>query len=347
MSLSRLVFAPYESERDSEVHELFYEYPHKNFQLKFMGIAKEKMAEYLASTLARPDIQGIGLRDEGRMVGLVALQALPWMSEHFGLRMYAVPHLLARSDGPLVHARLLRYLIEERPDVDFLDCRVAVDDVHSAHALEICGFRYVGTEIYMGQLLEGLSPPKSHSEFEIGACTERERAQVLDIVTETHVHNRFVYDPFIPTSAANSLYRRLVAMCFEQEQFTVLVARSRNEVHGFIIAKLTPAFSSAVGMACGSLDFIGVRPKSRLRGLGIHLNRWALYHMALKGAQYVAVRTLASNYGAVSTCHRTDFRVTSSSLHFHRWIHRPTRGAAVSSHGQSPLGGMLTYAAAG
>ncbi|MFZ5864348.1 MAG: hypothetical protein ACOYXY_00555, partial [Thermodesulfobacteriota bacterium] len=95
MSLSRLVFAPYESERDSEVHELFYEYPHKNFQLKYMGVSKENMAAYLGSTLMRSDTRGICLRDEGRMVGLVALQSLPWMSEHFGLRMYAVPHLLA------------------------------------------------------------------------------------------------------------------------------------------------------------------------------------------------------------------------------------------------------------
>ncbi|MFZ5865542.1 MAG: GNAT family N-acetyltransferase, partial [Thermodesulfobacteriota bacterium] len=239
------------------------------------------------------------------------------------------------------------YVVEERPDVDFLDCRIAVDDVHSAHALEICGFRYVGTEIYMGQKLDGLSPPESHPEFEIGPCTRSERTQVLDIVTETHVHNRFVYDPFIPPSAANSLYRRLVSNCFEQEQFTVLVARSRNNVHGFIIAKLTPSFSSTVGMTCGSLDFIGVRPKSRLRGLGIHLNKWALHDMALKGARYVAVRTLASNYAAVGTCYRTGFRVTSSSLHFHRWVHRPARGASTTSYTQTPLGGMLTYAAAG
>ncbi len=334
MSMSHLVFAPYDPQRDREVLQLFTDYRPKDFQLRSMKVSKERMARYLQETLTRPETQSICLRDEGRTVGLIALQSLPWMSNHFGLRMHAVPHLLARSREPLVHARLLRYVIEELPDVDFLDCRVAVDDVHAAHALEICGFRYVGTETYMGQELKPTARPEPHPEFIIEPCAPHQRNEVLQIVRETHVHNRFVYDPVIPRSVSRSLYHRLVANCFDQDQFRVLVARSENEVMGFIVSKINSAFNRVVGRACGSLDFIGVRPHTRSRGLGAALNRHALHDMAAQGASFAAVRTLASNYAAMGTCYKTGFKVTSTSLHFHRWVRRPAR--SVEPEGTHP-----------
>lgn len=333
MSLSRLVMAPYDPGKDWEVGQLFHEYTHKDYQLKVMGISKGEMAAYLSRTLVQPNTESICLRDEGRLVGLLALRALPWMSDHFGLRMYGVPHLLARCEGPLVHGRLLRYVIEELADVDFLDCRVAVDDVYAAHALEVCGFRYVGTETYLGQFVQSHEAPAPHPDFHIGPCEPRERDQVLEIAANTHLHNRFVYDPIISTAAAKSLYRRLVDNCFEQEQFNVLVARKGKTVEGFIISKLNPNFSEVIGKKYGSLDFIGVRPETRSRGLGGALNLWAMYYLAQEGANYVAVRTLASNYPALGTCYKTGFRVTSTSLHFHRWIQRPARAARLMPPG--------------
>ncbi|MEJ2715617.1 MAG: GNAT family N-acetyltransferase [Deltaproteobacteria bacterium] len=345
MSMSRLVFAPYDPKRDGEVRKLFTEYSHKDHQLRAVGVTKKRMVDYLEKTLAKPNMQSICLRDEGELVGLIALQSLPWMSEHFGLRMYAVPHLLAGSGGPLVRARLLRYVIEELPDVDFLDCRVAVDDVYSAHALEICGFRYVGAEIYLGQMLEGQGPPAPHPDFSIDVCTGGDPEQVVEIATDTHVHNRFVYDPIIREDAAKSLYRRLVTNCFDQDQFDVLVGRSDGIVQGFIISKISPSFSEVVGKTCGSLDFIGVRPSTRNRGLGAALNRWALHSMARKGAVFAAVRTLASNYAALANCYGTGFKVTSTSLHFHRWIHRPARSTRAVNPSHSA--GVTQWAPAG
>ena len=323
MSMNHLTFAPYESHRDSDVAQLFNDYNHKDHQLKVIGVSKERMVKYLEKSLSKSNMQSICLREKGRLVGLITLQWLPWMSEHFGLRMFAVPHLLARSSGPLVHARLLRYVIEELQDVDFLDCRVAIDDIYLAHALEICDFRYVGTEIYMGQVLKSTCPPESHRDYEIRLCTPQERGEVVQIAGETHVHNRFVHDPIIHENTTKSLYKRLVTNCFEDHQFNVLVAHSQGEVQGFIITKMNLAFGREVGQLSGSLDFIGVRPEARNRGLGVALNQWALYHLAEENAVFAAVRTLANNYAALATCFRTGFSITSASLHFHKWIRRP------------------------
>jgi len=323
MLLSRLVFASFDPIRDREVRRLFKEYLHKDYQLKTMGVSKDSMADYLETTLEGEGVQSISLRDNGKLVGLIALQSLPWMSELFGLRMYAVPHLLAGSEGPLVRARLLRYVIEELHAADFLDCRIAVDDVYAAQALEVVGFRYVGTEVYLGQSLESHRPLQLPEGIEIRDCERADRRQVLEIVEDTHVHNRFAYDPILQEDLARALYRRLVENCFDQPQFTVLVARSRAAVEGFIILKMNKTFCQVVGKKTASLDLIGVRPETRNRGLGAALNRAALHRMAREGVVYVAVRTLASNYSALRITFRTGFAVTSTSLHFHRWIQRP------------------------
>jgi ribosomal protein S18 acetylase RimI-like enzyme len=323
MLKDHLTFAPYDSHQDSDVRQLFQDYSHKDHQLKAMGIPKERMVQYLEKSLFKPNMQTICLREKSRLVGLITLQSLPSMSDHFGLRMFAVPHLLANSIGPLVHARLLRYVIEELQDVDFLDCRAAVDDIYSAHALEMCDFRYVGTEIYMGQVLKSIGPPKFHPDYEIRPCTPQERHQVVQIAGEAHVHNRFVHDPIIHENVAKSLYKRLVTNCFEDNHFNVLIAHSQGEVQGFIISKMNVAFSQEVDRLCGSLDFIGVCPQARNRGIGVALNQWALYHLAQKNPVFAAVRTLANNYAAMATCFRTGFSITSTSLHFHKWIRRP------------------------
>lgn len=323
MALARLVFTPYDKSTEDDARKLFMEYPHKNFQLRTMGVSKDRMAAYLETTLREPGVQTICLRDNGALTGLVALQFLPWMSEHFGMRMYAVRHLLARSESSLVHTRLLRFVIEELADVDFLDCRVAVDDIYSAHALEVCGFRYVGAEIFLGQELQSSPQEDLTSAVEVGPCEAVDREEVLEIVEETHVHNRFVYDPLITERAARKLFRRLVQKCFDQSQFQVLVARSQGRVHGFLVSKMNNAFHDAVGVRTASLDFIGVRPEMRTNGIGAALNRVALSAMARKRVRYVGVRTLANNYPALRNCLTTGFSVTSSSLHFHRWVRRP------------------------
>jgi ribosomal protein S18 acetylase RimI-like enzyme len=331
MSMSHLVFAPYDPSKRSDVRELFKEYPHKNFQLRSMGACKDRMASYLETTLTEPGVHTICLMNDGCLVGLISLQSLPWMSRHFGMGMYAVKHILVRSEGPLAHARLLRYVIEELPDVDFLDCRIAVDDIYSAHALEICGFRYVGTEIFMGQSLKGTDDLEPASDVIVRPCELSDRQEVLDIVRETHTHNRFVSDPIISEHAAKSLYVKLAKNCFDEKEFRVLVAGDKKKVQGFIMSKINFRFGNLVGLKCGSLDFIGVRSEYRKSGIGAALNRAALKWMVREGALFVGVRTQASNYPALRTCYASGFRVTSTSLHFHRWNRRPKASTKVAT----------------
>ncbi len=331
MKFSNLAFAPYDKDMAADARELFVKYTHKDHQLKMMGACKERVANYLSETLSDPGCLSICMSEGDRLVGLISLQSLPWMSDHFGMQMYAVRHLLTASDGPLEHARLLRFVMEELSQVDFLDCRVAVDDIHSAHALELCGFRYVGTEMFFGIRTDQFRQGGLPEGVAVYPCSLEDRQEVLDIAGHSHVHNRFVYDPMINKTVAQSLYRKLVTKCFESRQFEVFVARSVNGIEGFITAKTNEPFSKHVGVKAGSLDFIGVRPRTRRSGIGVALNAHALNWLKNAGTEYAAVRTLASNYAAIRTLFRSGFAVTSCSLHFHKWIQKPKMNS-LSAH---------------
>jgi predicted N-acetyltransferase YhbS len=331
MTRNHLIYTPYHPDKDGEILQLFNDYSFKDYQIKFMGASKERMVDYLKKSLRQPDLQTICLIERNKVVGFISLKPLPWLSRHFGFRMYGVTHLLAKEKSPLIQARLLRYVAEETNDVDFLDCRIAANDVHGAHALEICGFRYVGAEIYLGQILKKEHRYAPRPLFKIDPCRQAsDRDQVLKIAGQVHLHNRFHYDPFIKEENAQSLYRALVANCFDDDQFEVLMVRSSAMVEGFIVSKFNRPLSQELGFGCASLDFIGVRPETQNRGLGQALNQWALHQLAGKKVAFVGVRTMASNYSALTVCHKTGFQMTSASLHFHKWIYRPRVSPEVS-----------------
>ncbi len=330
MTQDHLVFAPYHPNKDAEIHQLFSEYSFKDYQIRFMGASKERMVEYLIKSLHQSVIKTICLSDRNRLIGFISIKPLPWLSSHFGFRMFTVTHLLASGEDPLVQARLLRYVTEESQDVDFLDCRVAANDIHSAHALEICGFRYVGTEIYLGKTIKR-NGPAHRPVFKVSAFQqESDLDQVLEIAGQIHLHNRFSYDPFFREENAKSVYKRLMANCIDDDQFVVLVARSSARIEGFIVSKFNRSLSRELGFLCASLDFIGVRAEIQNRGLGQALNLGALRHLARKKVEFVGVKTMASNYSALMVCNKTGFQLTSASLHFHKWIYRPQITPTVS-----------------
>lgn len=331
MTRNHLIYAPYHPDKDAEILQLFKDYAFKDYQIKFMGASKERMMDYLKKTLHQPEMKTICLSERNRLIGFISIKYLPWLSKHFGFSMYAVAHLLARGEDPLVQARLLRYVMEESRNVDFLDCRIAANDVLSAHALEICGFRYVGAELYLGQIMKKESTPEPQTLFEIRPFQRPiDQDQVLDIAGSIHIHNRFSYDPFVKEVDAQSIYRRLVANSFEDDQFSVLVAKTSEKIEGFIVTKFNRPLSQKLGFHCASLDFIGVHQENRNKGLGKALNQWALHHLSQKDVIFVGVRTMASNYSALAVCNKTGFHLTSASLHFHKWVSRPRVSPAVS-----------------
>ena len=142
----------------------------------------------------------------------------------------------------------------------------------------------------------------------------------MDLVENTHVHNRYMYDPEVPPHKAAEIFSRYVSGFGFEKDFRHLIKLEEGRVVGFIFYKFNTALSETTGGRYASLDFIGVDNRAQNAGLGDELNRAALFDLAAQGATHVAARTFGSNYPAIRILHKVGFKITSSDLHFHLWL---------------------------
>ncbi len=305
-----------------EVRGLLFDYPYKDFQLQQLGIPKEKMVSFLECSLFADHTRQACLREGGKLVGLIGIGALPWMSGLFGVKMFTLKHFLTADKSQGYFQTMIRYVLDQMSLVEFLDCRVASGDIQAIHALENAGFRFVGNEVYLARSLERNPVPEDYADTDCVPCPDELRDQVLKLVEEAHVHNRFMYDPEVSQEQAANIFRKYVSGIAFEEGYRIMVKRSGDKVDGFIIYKFNPGLSQAVDGSYASLDFIGVDRSSQNKGIGEILNRAALADLSASGAGHVVVRTFASNYPAIRILHKVGFKITSSDLHFHHWMKR-------------------------
>lgn len=304
-----------------ELAALLRRYPHRNHQLRALGVDKEAMVAHLATGIDRDDALCLLEVRAGRLEGL--LQAVPdaGLSRQLGRRMWSVRHLLAADDG---RAGIARRLVEALVDAldgrtDLVTARVASGDLGAINALERQGFRLVTGEI-AGVVRPVREVGACPAGLAIGPMAPGDVDDVATIAGRSHVHNRFAYDPRIDRDEARRLYEDLIRRYAENPDATTLVARGRDgAVRGFIASRVNRAFSRAVGRTLASLDFIGVHPDVRTRGVGDALNRHALAGMRAAGVHAATVRTLMNNFEALGVLRKLGMRITSSNVVLHRW----------------------------
>ncbi len=316
---SNLQISPLAPEDLAGVEELFLGYPYKDFQLRQLGIVKKNMVAFLKTTLEGPEVSSICLKEEGRVVGLISAKHLPWLSKTFGARMYTLQHLLTADRPAGYYQTMLHYLLEMMPQIDFLDCRVAGGDIAAIQALENSGFRFVGNEVYLARNLRGQEVPAEWAQTGCEPCPQRMRDQVMELVRQTHFHNRFMYDPEVPAQQAAQIYQRYLSGVAFDSDFRSQVRLEGDKVKGFILYKFNTGLSQIVHGRYASLDFIGVATGDQNGGVGESLNQAAIWDLKQSGVTHVVVRTFGTNYPALRIVHKIGCKITSSDLHFHFW----------------------------
>ena len=311
-----------------ETEKLFTEYPYKDFQLSQLNIPKEKITVFLRETLYGKQIYNAGLREDGKLVGLLSARYQPWISQLFGVNMYSLQHFITSDREPGHYQAMLNYIMDQIADLDFLDCRVSSADISAIQALENAGFRFVGNEVYMVRPLVETPLPKSYGLTECIPCSDSLKTQVLNMVREIHFHNRYMYDPEVARKDAIDIYSKYLSGVAFKPEYRSLIKCDGDRVVGFIFYKLNTALSQLVDGKYASFDFIGVNREIQNSGVGEDLNKAALFELERSGVTHVVVRTFGNNYPAIRICQKVGFKITSSDLHFHLWV----RPQAQSKH---------------
>jgi hypothetical protein len=315
----KLQVRPFEAQDQPAVAHLFSLYPYKNYQLNQLEIGKQNMVDFLSRSLLNEHVQNLCLWEAERMVGFISVKKLPWLSEYFEARMCTIQHFLGSAENPTHHEFMLKYVLHHLQDTNFCGCRVSGEDILAIHALENLGFRFVGSEVYMARSLENAYLSKDYVQSGCEACPEERLPEVIEIVKNNHFHNRYMYDPNIPSKKAMGIYKQFLSNCAFKGDYRLLIKQKEGVIDGFILYKFNSILSQMLGRKFASLDFIGVRHERKNAGVGVALNKGAVLDLARSGVSHIVVRTLASNYPAIRICHKVGFKLTSTDLHFHYW----------------------------
>jgi hypothetical protein len=304
------------------IRRLLESFPHRNHQLRVLGIPKNTMVDYLESGFSLADGLVLVARAGMRLLGV--LQAVPEtrMSQDLDRRIWSVRHLLLDDDCPAATSRRLVGATLNRlvGRADLVGARVASGDVAGLQAVEDLGFRVVTGELAgVVDLVEAThSVPGAPSVISL----EPEHLdEVASIAGDAHVHNRFRYDPHFEPGVVRRMYGELIRRYADDPNTGTRVAvDGRGRVLGFISFRINRALEAATGKLLASLDFIGVRKDARVRGLGDALNHHAMAAMTERGVEAATVRTLMDNFEALAALRKLDLRITSSNLVLHRWM---------------------------
>jgi ribosomal protein S18 acetylase RimI-like enzyme len=302
------------------VRHLFCQYSYKDYQLSQLEIPKEKMVDLFTGGLSDEHAKNFCLWEEEEVVGFVSLKTQPWLSEYFEAKMCSIQHLLGLGSKQDHYESMVKYVLDHIEGIDCWACRVASSDIFAIHALENTGFRFVGSEAYLVKSLKDASLSEDYFLTGCEPCEKERLPEVLDIVDNNHFHNRYMYDPNIAPHKAIGIYKDFLSSCAFEKDFRLLVKRSGQEIHGFILYKFNAGLSEMTGRRYASLDFIGVSAGKKNAGIGVALNKAAVVDLVRAGVSHLVVRTLASNYPAIRICNKIGFKLTSTDLHFHYWV---------------------------
>lgn len=302
-----------------ELKKLFIDYPYKNFQLANIGIDKNRMVDYLIDTISGEEIFNFSAYHLEKLKSFISLRKLKVLSDFFGYSIYSIRHFLKQNQDEKATQLLLNFAVSCMQDANVITSKVASDDINIIHSLEENSFNFVGNQIDLILNLEDYSILEGIDEKNISLVTEEELPGVLNIIEMVHTKNPYAYDPYFDNNKVKKLYQKITIDAFKNKTYKIFVYKLKNKIIGFITLKYNYNFSSYSKKKCASVDFIGVDKSNAFKGLGSQLNAFIVNLLKKENYDICAVKTLSDNYSALRICNKLGFKITASSLLFHKW----------------------------
>lgn len=231
----------------------------------------------------------------------VTLVPLPFESQWLGRAFRLDP-----APGHLTSTALQAALAAQSPD--FVSCRIAADDNHTAALLAACGFLSIETMITLAAPL-----PERPMALPPGIAVARpDEAEALAVIGGTaFVHDRFHADHRVPLGVGDAIKKAWVANGLAGRADVALAAHDRaGRPVGFMLCR------KAAGVP--GIDLVAVAPQAQGQGHGARLVAGAMAAYAGK-APVMHVATQETNTASLATYARHGFAEIRRERTFH-WI---------------------------
>jgi hypothetical protein len=192
-------------------------------------------------------------------------------------------------------------------DPIYVSCKVPMESLKGAHALENSGFRVIE---FQNRCAIAFPKPYDVSAFPFDferVTREEDLAAVLEIAGTTFTHDRFYLDPCLDAGLSGTRYREYVRQSFHSPNEAVYRLVSRK-------TGLTVAFKTHRYFSSTEVLFLlqGVRPDLKNKGVGVINEYFETNELIRKGYQKGITHISGANYAIVNFVASLGYRFVSS-----------------------------------
>ena len=211
----------------------------------------------------------------GRPLGLLSLHRLDWDSNHFGMPMAKIRHLLGGADAKLDFAAqksLLKAAVQTARKMKFrhLAVRLSADDFNAVRALELAGFYLADTIVeYYFDFRRQKLPPKPRSQCTLRLFRPADLKLVQNSVQSIFAGylDRFHRDPHLPSARSDQLYLKWLVNSCKGMADEVLLAFVGSRLAGITTLEIHHQLNKILPFTLGEVALTGVVPAFRGQGI--------------------------------------------------------------------------------
>lgn len=141
--------------------------------------------------------------------GILSLEPLPWDSQHFGARMWALHvHCPRHMRAEVVLAGLQRLFDRMSEAVDYVVCQVVTQAVDVFNALMMFGFVLKDQKVAMGKKLRKEHAGAARVLFQSRAYRSTDHDELMQLLPGANFPSRFSREPRLDGTQVNAMYQQ-------------------------------------------------------------------------------------------------------------------------------------------
>jgi GNAT superfamily N-acetyltransferase len=328
MKVGQVAVEPISYSETEGARELFFASENLPFRYH-SGLKKEQLADYhfkkSCEALSAEKIRLFGAMVEGRPLGLLILERLPWDTEVLGINCFGIRDMIV-PEGPAeeqLAEELVRYAVEHCAS-EGGELLVAKTDpsAHTAvRAMGFAGFELMSTLLVYGFDMKrgGVTSPKGPFQYRAFVEKDVEGMEELARKSFSGHFDRFTIDRRIPSESGARVHREWVKNACRGYADQVFVALDGDRVIGFSTWKLEKGTYDTLGVRMGHYDLAAVSPEYYGKGVFKGVTAVAMEWMAGK-VDVLDGPTNIRNFPVQRGWTSLGWRIIGSRYNFHRWL---------------------------
>ena len=286
------------------------------------------MRHHLEQMIAEETAVILGADQQSTLTGFASMHPLQWDSEHFGFRVWRLPHVgvwgTEQQQQETAHAiteAIVKTAVQQ--EVQTIHLWQPLDAMHVVHALENAGFCTMESQVYWLFNLKRQSLPAQQTSAKFRPHRPEDEAELVTLASRVYapIPNRFYADPHLPTDACDALYEKwLRNACKGEAADYISVIDVDGKVAGYGTLRFLDDQNGLCNVRMGQFLLGAIDPAFRQRGLYDDMMRSLLVWLLEQKADIAFVGTQTNNAAAQAGMVRMGFRPVTSGLSLHLWV---------------------------